>query len=193
MNVEYVFNKVPEFKNAKLDRVLFEGEHPILFTMEKSDIEYLFCCPVADATEIVWIGTETDAIKLIDMLNDKITIRDAFTQGGKIKYIVRQRKSGVSCEKLADDSFPEEYLPSAGEYMESEPGEFDEEIGYYLKKAKYRSFVIAEKSWNVFILPGTRARAEIDISCVEHDMRWCDGYRTWFYDHDNSVMARIGG
>ena len=54
------------------------GKYPVLFTCKNDKDIYLFICCLVNSEKIKWIGTRTTYDNLIDLLENKITIRDAF-------------------------------------------------------------------------------------------------------------------
>ena len=74
----------------------------------------------------------------MDVLRDKIPIRDAFTQADGHKYLLQLKNDAVTCD-LMQTGFPDEYLPTEGEFMEAEEGEFDEDEAYYRGKARRKA------------------------------------------------------
>ena len=54
------------------------GKYPVLFTCKNDKDIYLFICYYVNSEKIEWIGTRTTYDNLIDLLENKITIRDAF-------------------------------------------------------------------------------------------------------------------
>ena len=88
MEVERIFNKVPMFKDLKLDIVLFESKYPVLFTCINENEVYLFSCCLVNAKVAKWIGTKTDYETLIKLLQNTITIREAFLSVSDEKIII---------------------------------------------------------------------------------------------------------
>ena len=54
------------------------GKYPVLFTCKNDKDIYLFICYYVNSEQIKWIGTRTTYDNLIDLLENKIAIRDAF-------------------------------------------------------------------------------------------------------------------
>ena len=135
VNIEQYFNETSYFHHVKIDRILFDANYPVLFSMEQDDKEYLVCCPVFDSTKIVWIVSEIELFCIIDLLKDKITIRDAFVQEKGSKFLIEVKNKSVKCDLLQSE-FPDYYLPTEGEFMEAEDGEFDDDIKYYESKSQ---------------------------------------------------------
>lgn len=117
------------------DKVLFEANYPILFTCknEKDDLFICVCCQ-NNAFGKKWLLTKTTEKLIIDMLKDKISIREVFLRFSECRisiyagdeYIVKENEE-------ADWGENSIFLPKKNEFMEAEPGEFDDEIDYYQK------------------------------------------------------------
>lgn len=138
MNVEKIFRQVDVFSGIVLDIILFESKYPIMFTCKKDNEIYLFICCMVNADIVEWIGTRTDYDTLIGLLENKITIRDAFLNVTDKKYLVKYDGLKVSCEETKAENIPDKLLPSAGEYMDAEEGEYAEEIEVF--KFRNRNF-----------------------------------------------------
>lgn len=138
MNVEKIFRKVSAFSGIILDKILFEGEYPVLFTCKKDDDIYLFICCMVSASKVEWIGTKTDYDTLIGLLENKITIREAFLNVTDEKYLVKYDGSEVFYTETKAENIPDKLLPSAGEYMDAEEGEYAEEIKVF--ESRNRNF-----------------------------------------------------
>ena len=113
------------------DMVLLESTHPILFTCIDDDNNLYICsCHCANADKQEWIIVPTSPENVIELLTDKITIREIFEISGKDIYIATERDnhSAMSVKQVPISKVNEDILPSAGYYMEADPGEFDAEI-----------------------------------------------------------------
>ena len=136
MNVEKIFRQVAAFSGIVLDKILFESKYPVMFTCKKDNDIYLFICCMVNADIVEWIGTRTDYDTLIGLLENKITIRDAFLNVTDKKYLVKYDGLKVSYTETKAESIPDKLLPSAGEYMDAEEGEYAEEIKIFESRNK---------------------------------------------------------
>lgn len=75
--------------------------------------------------KIKWIGTRTTYDNLIDLLENKITIRDAFLNGTNNKIMIEYDGKEVEYELKKSSEIPDEILPTVGEYMDAEEGEYE--------------------------------------------------------------------
>lgn len=123
MKNEVYFENVPHFGDLFLEKVLFEDECPIFFTLHNVDCTQRFigvCCDIINEQRwvILTIGEET----IINLLLDNITIREAFNDPCAT-YIVGVWKEEYEKEeyklcKLSD--IPKNDLPSGNVYFKSQ-------------------------------------------------------------------------
>lgn len=142
MKVENIFRTIPDFHDIVLDTILFESRYPVLFTCKNKEDVYLFICCLVTADKAEWIGTKTTYDNLIELLENKITIRDAFLNISENKIIIdyNGKNVGYRIEKSSD--IPENMLPAAGEYMDAEDGEYAEEIAMFKRRNDNIEYVI---------------------------------------------------
>ena len=88
MEVENIFRRIPDFRSIVLDKILFESKYPVMFTCKNNKDVYLFICCLMTANKVEWIGTKTTYDNLIRLLENKITIRDAFLNITEDKIII---------------------------------------------------------------------------------------------------------
>lgn len=128
MNIEKVFSNVPRFKNISLDKVLFESKYPVMFTCKNDNDIYLFICCLVNSNSIKWIGTKTNYDILIAMLENKVTIHNAFLSVTDEKIVIEYNSDKVTYSILKSDDIQKDLLPTAGEYMDAEDDEYIQEI-----------------------------------------------------------------
>lgn len=125
------------------DKILFEANYPILFTCknEKGDLFICVCCQ-NNAQGKKWLLTRTTEELVIDMLRDNISIREVFLSFSECRISVYAGNEYIVKEnEEADWGENSIFLPKKNEFMEAEPGEFDDEIDYYQN-------ILAEKRKN---------------------------------------------
>lgn len=88
MKVENIFRRIPDFSSIVLDKILFESKYPVMFTCKNKKNVYLFICCLMTADKVEWIGTKTTYDNLIRLLENKITIREAFLNITEDKIIL---------------------------------------------------------------------------------------------------------
>ena len=128
MQIEKIFRKIPIFRDIKIDKILFESSYPILFTCIENINIYLFICCVNNSDETKWVGTKTSYPNLIELLTNEITIRDAFANVTDKKFLITKKVTGVNFNEVDFKDLPQDLLPTAGEFLETESGELEEEI-----------------------------------------------------------------
>lgn len=146
MKIEEIFRKIPGFKRIDLDTILFESKYPILFTCKNDEEIYLFICYFVDSEKIKWIGTKTTYENLINLLENKITIRNAFLNETNIKIMIEYNGNEVKYKFENVDKIPDKILPIEGEYMDSEEDEYIEEINEFKKRNKNIEYVIRPRT-----------------------------------------------
>lgn len=117
-----------------IDRILFESYYPILFTCknEFNDTFVCLCCQ-HNQKGIRWLIGKTDNSYMIQLLKDQITIRKLLEKNTSDKICVDYINEQYSINYLDDWKDYEDYLPKEDSYMYAEPGEFDEDIAYFLE------------------------------------------------------------
>jgi hypothetical protein len=142
MKIESIFRNIPIFKNLSMDKIILEGRYPIMFTCKNGKDVYLFICYLANAQSIEWIGTITTYENLINLLQNEITIRDAFLNITDSKFVIKYTSNNVNCKCVKSYDIPDSILPTAGEYMDAEPDEYEEEIAVFRMRTKNLELVI---------------------------------------------------
>lgn len=118
-----------------IDRILFEASYPVLFTCKNKNGEYfvVVCCQ-HNSEGIKWLVRKNTATNIIKMLRDEITIRDALLKGTSDKISVSYKDGKYSIEIDNEDwNEKSSYLPKKDSYIDAEPGEFDEDIQYFIQ------------------------------------------------------------
>lgn len=152
MKIENIFKSIPEFHNIVVDTILFESKYPVMFTCKNGKDVYLFICCLITADKAEWIGTKTTYDNLIELLENKITIRAAFLNvtEDKIVIVYDGKKVNYRVEKSWD--IPENLLPTAGEYMDAEADEYAEEIDVFRTRNATIEYTIQPRTNRLFIL-----------------------------------------
>lgn len=156
MNIEKIFRKTNMFENIEMDFVLVESKYSVWFTCRDKNDVYLFICCLVNSQTVKWIGTKTTYEILISLLKDGITIREAFLNVCEEKIIIEYYGPGkdVEYEKVNANDIPEKLLPTYGEYMEAEEGEFEDELRVFQSRALIKEVVIKPQTTRLlFISP----------------------------------------
>lgn len=127
----------PYFSNIEgkgalwFDVSLVEANYPVLFTCY--DIQkqpYLCACINVQKNHAEWIVAETNLGTLKNLLSNKITIRESLCVNDSV-YFIERTDGTVEVTKVDYKKLPENYLPTAGEYMDADEGEFDYELAHF--------------------------------------------------------------
>jgi len=126
----------PYFKNITgvgsltVEYIIFEANYPALFTCRDSLGELYLCLCYDSRQEQQWIISKTTSQLVIDMLCDKISLYDSLVSPYNKNYIVKwsyasQQENVLEIEFENIDKLD---LPTQGEFIEAETGEFGEYI-----------------------------------------------------------------
>ncbi len=111
---------LPELYEKK---VLADLLYPFLFSCsDESGNTYLCYCYQKDGDSARWLLTRVEEETISRMLNDEITMREAFLVDGNPLYtmILRSNTSAYEVERYTSDTLPEDILPTAGYYFDKE-------------------------------------------------------------------------
>ena len=179
MNVEKIFQRIPDFKNIIVDTILFESKYPVLFTCKNENDIYLFICCLVNASVVKWIGTKTDYDTLIELLENKVTIRTAFLGVTEEKILIEYDGQHVSCKMTAN--IQNDLLPTAGEYMDAEEEEYAEEIAAFKQRNRNREYRIESRINSFFV-----------VHYAEKSITLTDDFFTADVGFEDMVRFRIG-
>ena len=145
MNTNIFLNEDENLGPLYLDMVLVEATRPLFFTcIDNNDRMYACSCHCADGEKCQWVVVPTTCEKMIEVLTDRITIRDVFDGSDEDVFLVTLY-AGASrkvVEQVNLSQLPEDILPTPGYYMEAEEGEFDEEIAELRNRQENAGIVI---------------------------------------------------
>ena len=116
------------------DKILFEAHYPIIFSCknEYGEIFIGVCCQYNEQAHR-WLLGKTEPVNIVSVLRDEITIRQLLTEYCSKRMSVVNINGEYVTEYYNDDWEKDSiYLPKKDSYMWAEPGEFDEEIEYFL-------------------------------------------------------------
>lgn len=146
MKIENIFRTIPGFQNIVLDTILFESKYPVMFTCKNEGDVYLFICCLVTADTVEWIGTKTTYGNLVALLENKVTIREAFLKVTDNKIIVKYNGKNVEYKIEKGSKIQDHLLPAADEYMDAEEDEYTEEIKEFKKRDRNIEYVITPRS-----------------------------------------------
>ena len=193
------FFEFKEIGKLQIERELFSLTYPILFTCRSNRGKlYLCVCCQSNATGQKWMIAETTPGVIIDLLTDKITIRDSFFKYHGEKYTIEQKKIDDVTIYYNEDDWNIEtsvLLPDKGEFIEAEDDEFENEIAFY-KIIKVRDnnkvlkSVIRQLSYRDQILNKIVRRDQYVQYYTHYNKRVCvKSKNIKFYNNDNSNFA----
>lgn len=124
------------------DKILFEAHYPIIFSCknEYGEIFIGVCCQYNEQAHR-WLLVKTEPVNIVSVLRDEITIRQLLTEYCSKRMSVVNINGEYVTEYYNDDWEKDSiYLPKKDSYMWAEPGEFDEEIQYFLSIKNHMSY-----------------------------------------------------
>lgn len=116
------------------DKILFEAQYPIIFSCknEYGEIFIGVCCQYNEQAHR-WLLGKTEPTNIVRVLRDEITIRQLLIEYCSKRMSVAYMNGAYVMDYHSDDWEKDSiYLPKKDSYMWAEPGEFDEEIDYFL-------------------------------------------------------------
>lgn len=124
---------IPNVGQLDLDCILFGDSSPILFTcLDNNKNLYLCLQCYEDNSSGKWLATSVSPNTIIDMLENKVTLRDSFLINKEDIYtIIYNYRTQKFIYKINDEDDYNTCLPVPGEYMDSEEDEFSEEIEHF--------------------------------------------------------------
>lgn len=110
--------------------VFVESMSPILFACRDDNANVYICsCHCQNAEKCEWIISPTTYSKLVELLTDKLSIRDIFGTNLSTAFVATMYPNTDSIA-VAEKHLTEldNILPTVGYFMEAEPDEFEEEL-----------------------------------------------------------------
>lgn len=188
------FFSFPETGKLQVERVFLDAGYPILFTCINEQTELFLCvCCQSNIHGKKWLLVQTEPKMIINMLEDKITIRDAFIHSGDRKFTIFQNEQ-LSIQSNVEedwDAVNSIALPDAGEYMEAEEDEFAEDISHYRSLirlemyAKILTKALANTAWSVNVKTSQYEsfETEYDTNLLNKNVSCLMGKHTEIYDN----------
>lgn len=135
MSTDYVnFVQIDKIGNLKYDELLFSSYYPILFVCknDKNELFLVVCC-THNGKETRHLITKTTPTDIIDLLNDKITIRDCFLLNKEYQFSLVHSNDTIEVFEHLELDWGENStnLPDKGEFIEAEENEFIDVIAKY--------------------------------------------------------------
>lgn len=122
------------------DMVLVDYIYPVLFTcIDDYGAMYIAACYQANGDAMKWLISRTTQQKLVELLQNKRSIRDMFS-ADKLWLGCRRKESDATEIVAAKEADIEpSAFPTADVMMDAEDGEFGEEIAELEKRLEQRS------------------------------------------------------
>ena len=120
---EALFPKTKLLPELYEKEVLAELLYPFLFSCsDKAGHTYLCSCYQKDGDSARWLLTRVEDETIDRMLNDEITMREAFLIDGDSLYtlIIRANTSDYEVEQYTKETIPEDILPTVGYFFGKE-------------------------------------------------------------------------
>lgn len=165
MNKFVVLNK---YGDLLVDKILFEASYPILFTCidENKNVFICVCCQ-NNVNGKKWLISKCEPSTLVKMLKDEIPLRDAFLENNECRVTVNSFGDCLEITYNDENDWGKDSicLPKAGEYIEADIGEFQDEIEYYTNY----NLVSYEKEYYKNIIEATNLLQE-NIATIIDDL-----------------------
>ena len=124
-----------------IDRVLFESFYPICCQNNKNGIK--------------WLIGKTEAIHIVKMLKDEISIRELFLKYTSVKILEEYQNEQYHTMYVDEWEKYSVLLPKEDSYIDAESGEFDDDIKYFMENDRvsynpksYKNIIITTSSIN---------------------------------------------
>lgn len=134
--------KTFDYSKLIIERIFFEAAYPILYTCLDTDgARYLAVCCQYNALGKKTLITATSVENVLNLLENRVTIRDAFLTGTGSRYTIFESGDSTNIEEdgpsWSEDSRD---LPDKGVYLDAEPGEYQKEIEFYHAVTSFQSY-----------------------------------------------------
>lgn len=190
------FEKVFGIGDLELVQVLFEFDKvPILFVCKDREQRDYLCLCTDTIVEATWMITQVNSHLLIDLLEDKIAILDAYKESQNQIILARRRAGKFIYESYAFDELPEDELPDSEERLENpnlkeylEKLHEREKIARYILVIPYSMEMLRKKQYGA----ERRSEKSVQISIDNHswkksEEKWSTG--TWDVKNDRNTIC----
>lgn len=128
------------------DCIILDGIEPVIFTcVDESKNLYYSICVYNVVGEQEWFISRITPEAMCDLLNNKLTLREATTFGEKIWFAKESQNGSIEWTYKDAKEYPNDFLPAAGVYMDADKGEFDDEISHFKKMFSHSRSIIRAK------------------------------------------------
>lgn len=124
------FKNVPGCGDLRMEQVIVDYVYPLLSVLKDNRGSRYLCMCFDTRGMQQWIITPISSSALIELLQNQITLAFPFENPSTRKILVNMNyQTRVETFQVLDAcQIPKEDLPEAGEYLDAEPGEWDEYI-----------------------------------------------------------------
>ncbi len=125
--IEKIFVTTEKYGELYIEKVFFESYYPIVFSCVNSQGDlFLVVCSQNNENGIKWLVARTNPKDIIQLLSDKITIRELLLKAGDKFSVDYQKGTYIINEKTTDFDEDSLFLPTEDSFMEAGDGKFDE-------------------------------------------------------------------
>lgn len=125
--IEKKFLSTEKYGELYIEKVFFESYCPIIFTCVNSHGDlFLVVCSRNNRSGIKWLIARTNPEDIIQLLSDKITIRELLLNASEKFSVDYQKGKYIVNESTTDFDEDSLFLPAEDSFMEAEDGEYDE-------------------------------------------------------------------
>ena len=133
------FEDVPNYGDLSMEQIIVEYVYPLLSVLtDNSGQRYLCLCFDTRGAQR-WIVTPISTTNLVKLLKNELSLSEPFENTDTLKInVIRdysQKKETFSLVAARD--IPKENLPTKGEFLDSETGEWDEYIAKITRTENY--------------------------------------------------------
>ena len=132
------FKNVPGCGDLRMEQVIVDYVYPLLSVLKDNHGSRYLCMCFDTRGMQQWIITPISNSALIELLQNQITLASPFENPSTRKILVNMNyQTRVETFQVLDAcQIPKEDIPEAGEYLDAEPGEWDEYIKTLNKKCR---------------------------------------------------------
>lgn len=131
-NKKAYFSNVPSAGDLYLYDEFLSMEIPILFLCNDVQNNMYICSCFELYPHLSWIISSIEKLKIIDFIENKISIADVFRKGNK-KYVAVWSKEDRCVHVYQISQYDDKMLPNDDAYLDAENGEYDD-----IKKSMFR-------------------------------------------------------
>lgn len=172
------FKNVLNYGNLCMEQVIVEYDYPLLsILVDNKNNRYLSMCFDTRGSQ-QWLIAPISTENLIRLLTNRITLDAPYKKArSNIIYAVRNYETKVETfSELQPLDIPDENLPVAGEYLDSEENEWEEYIGQLQEENE--QWIVSYEEQPIFAVNATKQLMNLILHQVQlkRDLSYCDTY-----------------